>query len=60
MPVIPKEKWDYMLDEYYRHRGCDKNGLPLRSKYKELGMKDVADAMEKRNKLGKEKQEEMK
>jgi aldehyde:ferredoxin oxidoreductase len=30
-----------MLDDYYQHRGWDKNGIPTPEKLKELGLKDV-------------------
>lgn len=51
---MPRDKWEIMLDEYYANRGCDKNGLPLRSKLEELGLEWVADDLEKCGKLGKE------
>ena len=35
-------KWEEMLDEYYRLRGWDRNGVPTREKLKELGLEDVA------------------
>jgi aldehyde:ferredoxin oxidoreductase len=35
-------KWEEMLDDYYRLRGWDRNGVPTREKLKELGLEDVA------------------
>ena len=35
-------KWEEMLDDYYRLRGRNKNGVPTREKLKELGLEDVA------------------
>ena len=43
---IDPEMWEEMLDEYYRLRGWDKNGVPTREKLKELGLKDVATSLE--------------
>ncbi|MHC9542021.1 MAG: aldehyde ferredoxin oxidoreductase family protein [Vulcanimicrobiota bacterium] len=43
-----------MLDEYYQYRGCSKDGLPLRRRLEEAGLKDIADALEQEGKLGKE------
>ena len=39
---IDPEKWEVMLDEYYRLRGWDKNGIPTPDKLKELGLEDVS------------------
>ena len=50
--IMPRDKWEKMLDEYYSHRGCDKNGIPVRSKLEELGVKWIADDLEKHGKLG--------
>jgi aldehyde:ferredoxin oxidoreductase len=44
---LDPEKWEVMLDDYYRLRGWDKNGIPTREKLKELGIEDVADSLEK-------------
>jgi aldehyde:ferredoxin oxidoreductase len=41
-----------MLDEYYRYRGCSRNGLPLRERLEEIGLPDVADTLESAGKLG--------
>ncbi|MBS7648741.1 aldehyde ferredoxin oxidoreductase, partial [Candidatus Bathyarchaeota archaeon] len=41
-----------MLDEYYGIRGWDiKTGIPTRKKLEELGLKDVAEELEKYGKL---------
>jgi len=44
---IDPVKWEVMLDDYYRLRGWDKNGVPTRKKLKELGLDDVAISLEK-------------
>jgi aldehyde:ferredoxin oxidoreductase len=57
-----KEGWGHdtdlnhpgMLDEYYRYRGCSKDGLPLRRRLEEAGLGDIADALEREGKLGTE------
>jgi aldehyde:ferredoxin oxidoreductase len=43
---IEPEKFEEMLDEYYRLRGWDKNGVPTREKLKELGLENVATSLE--------------
>ncbi len=43
---IDPEKFEEMLDDYYRLRGWDKNGVPTREKLKELGLEDVAASLE--------------
>ncbi len=43
-----------MLDEYYRYRGCSKDGLPLRRRLEEAGLAEIADDLEREGKLGKE------
>jgi aldehyde:ferredoxin oxidoreductase len=43
---IDPEKWEEMLDDYYRLRGWDKNGVPKREKLKQLGLEDVATSLE--------------
>lgn len=46
--VLPK-----MLDEYYEARGWDKEaGLPTRSKLESLGLKEIADELERTGHLG--------
>ncbi|MEM1779342.1 MAG: aldehyde ferredoxin oxidoreductase C-terminal domain-containing protein [Ignisphaera sp.] len=43
---------DKLLDDYYTARGWDiKTGIPTRKKLEELGLKDVADELEKLGKL---------
>ena len=39
--TLDPEKWEGMLDEYYRLRGWDNNGIPTPDKLKELGLEDV-------------------
>ena len=46
--TIDPEKWKVMLDEYYRLRGWDKNGVPTPDKLKELGLEDVSETLSKR------------
>ncbi len=46
--MIDSEKWEVMLDEYYRLRGWDENGVPKKEKLKELGLDDVADALDQK------------
>jgi aldehyde:ferredoxin oxidoreductase len=43
---IDPEKFEQMLDDYYRLRGWDKNGVPTREKLKELGLEEVATSLE--------------
>lgn len=46
------EKFDAMLDEYYELRGWDKEtGIPTRAKLERVGLKDVADELERMGKL---------
>ena len=50
--VLHKEKFDEMLDKYYELRGYDvKTGIPTRRKLEELGLKYVAEELEKMGKL---------
>jgi len=45
---------DQMLDEYYERRGWDvKTGLQTKAKLEELGLKDIADELERMGKLPK-------
>jgi len=47
-PLLPQ-----MLDEYYEARGWDKGtGLPTRAKLEGLGLKEIADDLEKMGRLG--------
>jgi len=45
--VIDGEKWEPMLDEYYRLRGWDSNGTPTKKKLQGLGIEDVALSLER-------------
>ncbi len=40
--VCPPEEFAGMLDEYYRLRGWDENGLPTGEKLKALGLEEIA------------------
>jgi len=45
-----------MLDDYYKLRGWDvTTGMPTREKLEELGLKEVADELERLGKLSKPK-----
>jgi aldehyde:ferredoxin oxidoreductase len=44
--MIDPVKWEIMLDDYYRLRGWDNNGIPGRKKLTELGLESVADELE--------------
>ncbi len=37
---IVKDKFDVMVDEFYEHKGLDKNGIPKKSTLKELGLEN--------------------
>ena len=52
--MIDPEKWEVMLDEYYRLRGWDKNGIPTPDKLKELGLEDVIEKIIKKGSQSKE------
>jgi len=52
--VLDRDKYQLMLDEYYDLRGYDRDGRPTRSRLEALGLKDVADDLERRGVLGKE------
>ncbi|MDP2744461.1 MAG: aldehyde ferredoxin oxidoreductase family protein [Dehalococcoidia bacterium] len=46
---MEKEKFEHLLDEYYRLRGWDvESSIPTRSTLERLGLGDVADEMERR------------
>jgi len=50
--AFDREKWGQMLDEYYDLVGWDKEtGAPTRARLESLGLKDVADELEKLGKL---------
>jgi aldehyde:ferredoxin oxidoreductase len=45
---LEPEKFEEMLDKYYDLRGWDKKtGIPLRSKFKKVGLEDIAEDLEK-------------
>jgi aldehyde:ferredoxin oxidoreductase len=39
---IDPEKWDRLLDEYYKVRGWDSMGIPTASALSALGLEDIA------------------
>ena len=44
---LDRETFDRILDSYYDHRGWDREtGWPTRARLEELGLSDVADALE--------------
>jgi len=52
--IMPREKFDLMLEEYYAVRGWSrKTGLQTREKLEELGLKYVADELDKMGRLAK-------
>lgn len=51
--VIPKEKSDIMLDEYYAGRGWDADGNPTREILADLGLNEAADELDRAGHLGK-------
>lgn len=54
--MLDLEKFDAMLDEYYEVRGWDKEtGVPTREKLEKVGLKNVADELEKMGKLAQTK-----
>lgn len=47
-PKLDRAKWEALKDEYYRSRGWNvETGIPTRAKLEALGLKDVADKLEK-------------
>jgi aldehyde:ferredoxin oxidoreductase len=51
--AIDHEKYNRMLDEYYEIHGWNKEtSYPCREVLENLGLKNVADDLEKINKLG--------
>jgi aldehyde:ferredoxin oxidoreductase len=44
---IDPEKWEEMLDEYYKLRGWNQNGTPTKEKLQELGLEDVASSLQR-------------
>jgi len=52
--VMPKEKFDLMLEEYYKVRDWDqKTGMPTRRALKRLGLEKIANELGKVGRLGK-------
>lgn len=50
--ILERDKFEKMLDEYYELRGWDKEtGLPTRDKLEDVGLKEVADELERYGKL---------
>jgi aldehyde:ferredoxin oxidoreductase len=43
--ILDPEKFEGMLDDYYRLRGWDKDGVPTSRKLKELGLEDVVKSL---------------
>ncbi len=51
--VVERDKFDRILEEYYEDRKFDpKTGLPTRAGLESLGLKDIAEDLEARGKLG--------
>jgi aldehyde:ferredoxin oxidoreductase len=49
---LDPDKWEVMLDDYYRLRGWNEQGVPTREKLRELGIEDVADSLERSGAYG--------
>jgi len=50
---LEKKKWDNLLDEYYELNSWDKKtGFPTRKCFEKLGLKEIADDLERAGKLG--------
>jgi aldehyde:ferredoxin oxidoreductase len=47
--IIDPEKWETMLDEFYKLRGWDRNGVPTPEKLKQLGLEDVIEKISRKN-----------
>jgi len=45
---LDRNKFDKIVDEFYSDYGWDENGIPTRKRLEELGLKYVADDLEKR------------
>jgi aldehyde:ferredoxin oxidoreductase len=43
---LDPQKWEMALDDYYRLRGWDNNGVPTKEKLGILGLNDVAESLE--------------
>jgi len=51
--ILDRDKFLRILDKYYELRGWNvENGWPTRAKLEELGLKEIADTLEKEGKLG--------
>jgi aldehyde:ferredoxin oxidoreductase len=51
--VVERDKFEKILEEYYEDRKFDrKTGLPTRAGLERLGLKDIADDLEARGRLG--------
>jgi len=48
---LDRAKYDVMLSKYYRKRGWDGRGIPIKTTLKKLGLEDVAKQLGKRVKL---------
>lgn len=47
LPPIDLEKYSKIMDQYYKLRGWTNDAVPTRAKLEEVGLKDVADMMER-------------
>jgi aldehyde:ferredoxin oxidoreductase len=47
LPKIDLEKYSKIMDQYYKIRGWTNDAVPTRAKLEEVGLKEVADMMEK-------------
>ena len=47
LPPVDQEKYEKILDRYYRLRGWTREGIPTIKKLRELNLQDVADTLEK-------------
>ncbi|MBP1722193.1 MAG: aor9 [Deltaproteobacteria bacterium] len=45
VPPVNREKYEKVLDRYYRLRGWNKEGVPALKRLQELGLREVADAL---------------
>jgi aldehyde:ferredoxin oxidoreductase len=45
--TLDKTKFDKLLDMYYAKRGWDSRGIPTKSIFEKLGLKDVAEQLSK-------------
>ena len=50
--AVNRERWDKIMDEYYDLNGWDKKtGIPTRTRMEALGLRDVADDLERLGKI---------